>query len=71
MAVKNWHFGKIVILWVCFLFPSLAFWFLGTDGFQDSLSRQAVDPILAAILLALGFLIPVTWKWLSGKEKRD
>jgi len=71
MAVKNWHFGKIVLLWVCGLFPAVAFWVIGSRGFRSRLTIDEIGVILVAVLVAVVFLVPITWKWLSGKEKRD
>jgi len=69
MAIKNWHFGKIVILWVCGLFPFAVLSFLASGeawGIEEILGL-----LLPVLILPLGFLVPITWKWLSGKEKRD
>jgi len=71
MAIRNWHFGKIVLLWVCGLFPAGGLWILGTGGFGYSLSNDGIVIVLATVLFAIAILVPVTWKWLSGKEKRD
>ncbi len=68
MAVKNWHFGKIVLLWVCGSLPPLVIWVIASV--TRSLHVEALLVILVATLVSLSFLVPITWKWLSGKEKR-
>jgi len=70
MAVKNWHFGKIVILWVCGLFPFAVLSFLASVG-RGWGTEEIIGILLPALIFPLGFLVPITWKWLSGKEKRD
>jgi len=70
MAVKNWHFGKIVILWVCTILPIAVFVTLLIEAYSIR-GAESLVIIFAAVLLALIFLVPITWKWLSGKEKRD
>ncbi len=71
MAVRNWHSGKIVLLWICGLFPPVALWVFGSRGFRSNLDRQEIAVILIAVLVALVFLVPITWRWFSGKEKKD
>lgn len=59
MALKNWHPGKLVMLWVAD--------FLVTWWVQDQYElRHEPLLIVLAINLALGIL---TWKWLSSREK--
>ena len=70
MAVKDWHFGKIVLLWVCGMLPIAAL-LVGLTVVRTSSEEEALVIISVAVLVALVFLVPITWKWLSGKEKRD
>ena len=69
MAVKNWHFGKIVILWVCTMLPIAALLVVLMEARFHPMEFLLI--IFAAVLLAFIFLVPITWKWLSSKEKRD
>jgi len=70
MAVKNWHFGKIVLLWVCGMLPIAALLVFLMEV-HPSREEEVLLIIFAAVLLALIFLVPITWKWLSSKEQRD
>jgi len=68
MAIRTWHWGKIVILWA---------WGGGVAALllTKFLSQQAmVDPVTSAVsflgsLVILAGLSVVTWIWLGGKEK--
>ena len=74
MAIKNWHFGKIVLLWVCGMLPALMIVLVFGDTSRSGDFRIDEEPLataFAAVLVALAVLVPTTWKWLSGKEKRD
>jgi hypothetical protein len=65
MKIKNWHYGKIILLWVWCIFFILM---------MIQKLESADNLILGIILIVLIFCIPIvmsiiTWKWLSGKEK--
>lgn len=67
MAIRTWHWGKLVILWGWGLVvagPLFAF-FLRQRG-QDVSSGQATA-FLASVLILLA-LSAVTWRWLGGRE---
>ncbi len=54
MAIKNWHYGKIILMWL--LTVGLApFLFI---RFEDH-AGWAIPLIMASV---------VTWIWFSGKE---
>ena len=60
MSVREWHVGKLVILWgVC----AVWFWAL-TEG----LSRETSAVIASAWFAYLLFCLVVTWVWFGGRE---
>jgi hypothetical protein len=69
MAVRNWHYGKIVILWA---------W--GGFAAALSLSQFMAQPVdhspfahlfeVGLFLLIIGALSILTWHWLGGKESQ-
>lgn len=66
MAVKNWHYGKLILLW-CWGVVLLAVLL----RLLESLNEERF--VLGTGLILLLFGIPIvlsmlTWKWLSGKE---
>jgi hypothetical protein len=71
MAIKNWHWGKLIICWVV---GGVLSWFSFSVLAYGRGPEDTGQMILAVVyfLLMIGspiFLIVVTWKWLSGKEK--
>lgn len=70
MSIRQWHWGKIVILWA---------W--GAVLAAALLAQFVAEPVgnapgLSALSLGLSFLIllllsAVTWRWLGGKERRN
>ncbi len=64
MAVRNWHGGKVALVWLMAL---IATFFMGAligevTGDDDSvLFALIVSPFVVAIVL--------TWRWLSGREQ--
>jgi len=65
MDIRNWHYGKIILLWVW----SIAICFLLLQ-WLESLSNPIIGFLLIAIIIAIPIIMSVvTWKWLSGKEK--
>jgi membrane protein implicated in regulation of membrane protease activity len=64
MAVRNWHPGKLVLLWGIWAF------FVGSMYVtSDSYDYDGV--VLSAFVLLLP-LATLTWRWFSGREvKRD
>ena len=70
MAIKNWHFGKIVLCWVAGLLMMFLALPIGV-AMERSRGLYSVPSLLVLIFL-VGlpiFLFVVTWKWLSGREK--
>jgi hypothetical protein len=65
MAIKQWHMGKIVLLWawgiaLCVVLINLI---SRTTNFVPGF---ILIGIFLAILLALSV---ITWKWFSGRER--
>lgn len=64
MNLKNWHYGKIVILWIwcliliMLIIKSLEFVKHFVPGFL----------LIAVICGMLITMSVITWKWLGGKE---
>ena len=56
MAVKDWHAGKLVVVWA-------------TVGFLLLLSSSYVDWFVIAFPFGIAAII-VTWIWLSGREEK-
>jgi hypothetical protein len=72
MAIKDWHWGKLVLCWVAGLAASYG-------GFLLASQQRPADPSVALVLtmvcvMVVTVAIPIilfvlTWKWLSGKEQ--
>ena len=69
MALKNWHYGKLIILWVWgAVFMALVWYALVTiepESGGDLTLGFATVIVLLAIPAGLSL---VTWRWLGGKE---
>ena len=66
MSVRDWHPGKIGLLW--FVYLGLLVAFLGSAA-----SYGGTDILLAFfiwLVLAVPALV-ITWRWLSGREKNE
>jgi hypothetical protein len=64
MAIRNWHGGKILLLWV---------WGIVVSGVVLKILEGTRDFVRGFILIGAIIVIPmilsvITWKWLSGKE---
>ena len=65
MAIRKWHVGKVVLLWL---------WGLALCALIVSLLKRTTTFIIGFPLIGLLFAIlvslsVVTWKWFSGKEQ--
>jgi len=67
MAIRKWHPGKLVILWVwgCIVSGLLLTDFLSRPAASAPL-RELLE--LAVSLVVLVALSAVTWRWLGGKD---
>lgn len=64
MDVKNWHVGKLVILWA---------WGIVVIGIALQVLEKIKHFTTGFIVIGAIFVIPIvlsviTWKWLSGRE---
>ena len=59
MAVKDWHPGKVVLMWAVYVAVLL---YLASYPGSD-------EAALWMLLVIIPFAI--TWRWFSGREKKD
>ncbi len=64
MAIRNWHMGKIILLWI---------WGVALTALSlqilESVKHFAFGFILIGAIIGIPVLLSViTWKWLSGRE---
>ena len=52
MAIRDWHFGKLLILWT----GALALVFIGSGRYDDTLGWGIAGLVVASI---------ISWRWLS------
>ena len=66
MAIKNWHFGKIILLWAW----GIVFTLLLMIQLESSKKENYVlGSILILFVVATPLILSViTWRWLSGRE---
>lgn len=70
MGIKDWHGGKIALIWV--IAPIVILVLVATaDEFANDGVSFLVKALLVLALTAV-FTTPfvLTWKWLSGKESK-
>lgn len=67
MAVRHWHWGKLVLLWS---WGGVCTALLLTDFLSGPVEQSPWASLLTfvASLLILAVLSAVTWRWLGGKE---
>jgi hypothetical protein len=72
MAVRDWHYGKLVMLWawgVILMFLSLQL--LRSLSDAQSLMRLAFGSLMIATVIGIPIVLSaITWRWLTGKETR-
>jgi hypothetical protein len=64
MAVRKWHYGKLVLLWAWGIVVCVALVF----AIPHVSSFVIGFPLIALIPTILIALSVITWKWLGGKE---
>lgn len=67
MAIRKWHPGKLIILWV---WGGTAVALALTDFLTRPVSSSPLTHLVefAFVLIVLLVLSSVTWRWLGGKE---
>lgn len=75
MAIKDWHWGKLVLCWIAGLSAvSIGFGLANEIPYSSaSLDQKIIVYILTVggTIVAPVVLFVLTWKWLSGKEPRS
>lgn len=69
MALRNWHVGKLVILWVWgSVFASL--FLKGMNALDDNSNFGIFLGLLFVVFIAGIYIVLsiITWKWLGGRE---
>ena len=64
MAIRQWHWGKLLLLWawggaLCLVLVQVI---IRTTSFVPGFA------LIGAVLAVLLTLSAITWKWLGGKE---
>lgn len=69
MAIQQWHWGKLVLLWAWGgTLAALLMTLFVVEPVENSPARSALSLALTiGLLLALS---AITWRWLGGKERR-
>jgi hypothetical protein len=67
MAIRKWHPGKLIILWV---WGGIALAFTFTDFLTRSVQDSPLLHLFEIIIVLTGLLVltGITWHWLGGKE---
>ena len=68
MAIKKWHIGKLVLLWVWGLIFVAVAWSTLEGGHVFWLVGYG---LMVGIVAVPAGLSVVTWKWLTGQEERN
>ncbi len=68
MAVKDWHPGKIGLMWAAYLFLLWVLLDPYTRIFGGYVRTREDSLLLWTILTVPGLVI--TWRWFSGREKK-
>ncbi len=75
MALKHWHPGKLVLVWVMCWMGALVLGYVGFLLLSASVGLLTVGRVgfalwfMTLVLVATPFV--VTWKWFTFREKRD
>jgi len=65
MAIKRWHYGKLVVLWAWGGIITLVI-----VRNLESTNNYLLGFLLIGLVIIIPFILSIiTWKWLSGKEK--
>ena len=67
MSIKQWHWGKLVILWAWGgLFVTLFLTQFLSQAYTDNPAVSSLSYVVSILILCA--LTIVTWLWLGGKE---
>ena len=70
MSVRNWHYGKLIILWAWGgIVASLALLDFQTRPVEAGPFRHLFE--LVFVLIVLGALSAITWHWLGDRPRED
>lgn len=64
MAIRKWHIGKVILLWVW----GLVLCILALQVLKSTQNFVVGFMVIGAILAIPIALSVITWKWLGGKE---
>ena len=68
MSIRNWHYGKLIILWAWGAgVASLALLDFQTSSVESGPLRHLLELIF--VVVALGALSAVTWHWLGDRSR--
>ena len=64
MAIRDWHVGKLAVIWVGTLFTEFLLGLL--------IAPLDIGPLLGVVLLGVPMYgaLYLTWRWLTEREKR-
>jgi len=69
VAIEQWHWGKLVLLWAWGgTLAALLLTLFVVEPVENSPARSALSLALTIALLLT--LSAITWRWLGGKERR-
>jgi hypothetical protein len=74
VAIRNWHPGQVVLLWIAAVLVEWPLWLWLTFIYSQSLILSTTGGTvigLIVLLLVAGIPIPlfvVTWKWFGGRR---
>ena len=72
-ALQQWHWGKILMLWIVVPTIGVGFGF-GFAAMTAAMTGGGEEAIIFLLLSTVGSIVVmlvVTWLWLTGKERRD
>ena len=70
MALRQWHYGKLIMLWAWGGFFMWFAWYVLDPLEANNTGKLIFGYSVLAVLLAIPAALSVmTWKWLGGKER--
>lgn len=69
MAIRNWHYGKLILLWA---WGGILGYIALVVLLALSGESYVVGTLLVVVLVGLPLLLSVvTWKWFGAKETKE